>query len=89
MCSRIGSRYLDNEMVKVKTMRHTLFFMAMVFGFQETAFAYIDPGSGSAILSVIIGFFVALGLAVKTYWYKLKSFFLRKNVKDPKQDDQD
>ena len=40
--------------------------------------AYIDPGSGSAIMSAIIGFFVAGGLAIKTYWYKLKSFFVGK-----------
>ena len=39
------------------------------------AFCYIDPGSGSAIMSAIIGFFVALGLVVKTYWYKLKALF--------------
>lgn len=43
------------------------------------AHAYIDPGSGSAILSAIIGFLVAIGLAVKTYWYKLKSLFKRKD----------
>lgn len=41
------------------------------------AMAYIDPGSGSAIMSAIIGLFVAMGLAIKTYWYKLKSFFGR------------
>lgn len=37
--------------------------------------AYIDPGSGSAIMSAVIGIFVAVGLVIKTYWYKLKSFF--------------
>ena len=42
------------------------------------AMAYIDPGSGSAIMSAIIGFFVAIGLAIKTYWYKIKSIFNRK-----------
>lgn len=42
------------------------------------AVAYIDPGSGSAIMSLIIGFFVALGLTVKTYWYKLKALFTRR-----------
>ena len=42
------------------------------------AMAYIDPGSGSAIISAIIGLFVAIGLAIKTYWYKIKSFFKRK-----------
>ena len=39
------------------------------------AMAYIDPGSGSAIMSAVVGFFVAVGLAIKTYWYKLKSLF--------------
>ena len=39
------------------------------------AFAYIDPGSGSAIVSLIIGFFVALGLVARTYWYRLKALF--------------
>ena len=48
------------------------------------AFAYIDPGSGSAIMSAIIGFFVAVAMAVKTYWYKIKGIFTRK-----KNDNQD
>ena len=42
------------------------------------AFSYIDPGSGSAIVSLIIGAFVATGIVVKTYWYKLKALFRRK-----------
>ena len=49
-------------------------------------FAYIDPGSGSAIMSAVIGFFVAIGLAVKTYWYKIKGFFTSKKDKNEKQD---
>ena len=47
---------------------------------QHPVIAYIDPGSGSAIMGAIIGFFVALGLAVKTYWYKLKSIFSPKSA---------
>ena len=46
------------------------------------AYAYIDPGSGSAIVSLIIGFFVALGLMIKTYWYKLKALFTRQTLTD-------
>lgn len=46
-----------------------------LFLFSSSSYAYIDPGSGSAIMSAVIGVFVAAGLAVKTYWYKLKSFF--------------
>ena len=47
--------------------------LAAVFPMQ--AMAYIDPGSGSAIMSAIVGFFVATAMLVKTYWYKIKSFF--------------
>ncbi len=38
-----------------------------------SAHAYIDPGSGSAIMSVIIGFIVAIGVVIKTFWYKIMS----------------
>lgn len=54
-------------------------------------FAYIDPGSGSAIISAIIGVFVAIGIAVKTYWYKIKRFFTGskpEDLKEPVESDQ-
>ncbi|MGI9343839.1 MAG: hypothetical protein ACR2QV_13455 [Gammaproteobacteria bacterium] len=41
------------------------------------AWAYLDPGTGSMIISAIVGLFATVGLAVKTYWYKLKGFFRR------------
>lgn len=47
----------------------------------QPAIAYIDPGSGSAIMSAVIGIFVAIGLAIKTYWYKIKSIFSKKKPK--------
>jgi hypothetical protein len=39
------------------------------------AFAYLDPASGSAIISAIIGLFVAISLVIKSYWYKFKSLY--------------
>ena len=44
--------------------------------------AYIDPGSISAITSAIIGIFVASGLVIKSYWYKIKDFFTKKISKE-------
>ena len=58
--------------MKLKFLLKVLFFSLLLI---ETSYAYIDPGSGSALISVIIGFFAALGITIKTYWYKLKSFF--------------
>ncbi len=37
--------------------------------------AYLDPSTGTMIISAIVGIFASLALAVKTYWYKLKKFF--------------
>ena len=56
-------------------MNKWIVFLTVLFGFSVSAMAYIDPGSGSAIMSAIIGGAMAIGMAVKTYWYKVKSFF--------------
>ncbi len=47
----------------------------LVFSFSSNAHAYIDPGSGSALMSVIIGLLVAIGITIKTFWYKITSIF--------------
>lgn len=52
-----------------------LWSVALLLVSIEPVYAYIDPGSGSAIMSVIIGFFVATGVLIKTFWYKIKSLF--------------
>lgn len=44
-------------------------------GFAQPAFAYLDPSTGSMILSAILGILASLGLALKTYWYRIKNFF--------------
>ncbi len=43
----------------------------------RAALAYLDPSTGSMIISAIVGLFASVALAVKTYWYKLKSLFRR------------
>ncbi len=66
-------------------IRVTLVVFFTLFVLPSPAMAYIDPGSGSAIMSAIIGFLVAVALAVKTYWYKLKAIFTRKSSSENKE----
>lgn len=40
-----------------------------------SALAYLDPTTGSMLISAIVGLFASLVLAIKTYWYRIKSFF--------------
>jgi len=41
----------------------------------SNAYAYIDPGSGSLILQMILGALVGVGIAMKVYWFKIKEKF--------------
>lgn len=49
-------------------------------------FAYLDPGSGSFILQLILGAIVGLLVAVKAYWGRIKSFFTREDGQLPEED---
>ncbi len=40
-----------------------------------TARAYIDPGSGSYVLQIVIAGLVASAFAVKTFWLNIVAFF--------------
>ena len=48
----------------------------------ESAHAYIDPGSGSALITAILGGIGAVGYAVRKYYYKIKRFFGGSRDKD-------
>lgn len=37
--------------------------------------AYLDPGTGSMIISAIIGVFATIALGLKTFWYKIVRIF--------------
>lgn len=56
-------------------MKYSLLLLCCALLVVDPALAYIDPGSGSTIMSVIIGLIVSMGLLVKTFWYKIISFF--------------
>ena len=43
------------------------------------AFAYLDPSTGSMIISAIVGLFASAVLALKTFWYRLKGLFRRRD----------
>ncbi|MDX1556169.1 MAG: hypothetical protein R3212_09095 [Xanthomonadales bacterium] len=39
------------------------------------AWAYLDPGTGSMLLQVILGGVAAIGVGLKLYWHKLQAIF--------------
>lgn len=39
----------------------------------DDAVAYLDPGTGSMLLQVILGGVAAVAVAIKLYWHKLRA----------------
>jgi hypothetical protein len=37
--------------------------------------AYIDPGSGSMLLQMLLGGVAGVAVAVRMYWHRLRGFF--------------
>ena len=55
-------------------------FLAVI---NETAYAYVDPGSGSYMFQLIMGFLLGLIFTVKNYWRSnikeiFKKYFLKR-----------
>jgi len=49
--------------------------------------AYIDPGTGSLIIQMLLAVLVGAGFAIKIFWAKIKTFFSKVFAK--KRDDSD
>ena len=43
------------------------------------AFAYIDPGTGSFFIQMIIASAVGLSVTIRMFWTSIKGFFVRKS----------
>jgi hypothetical protein len=54
--------------------RVTLLAAAAALCFPRYVYAYIDPGTGSYVIQIIIAAVVAVSFMVKLYWLKIKGF---------------
>jgi hypothetical protein len=56
-----------------------MFWVVVLLIFSFDAHAYLDGGTGSMLLQLLLGGFVGVAAIAKLYWYKIKSFFSKKN----------
>ena len=54
---------------------------------QSSAYAYIDPGTGSMLLTALIASIAAAGAAISVYWSKIKTFFSKTKKNDTHPND--
>ena len=53
-----------------------------LFSLLSNAYAYLDPGTGSIILTAIISFFALMLLKIRFFIQKIKDFFKKSNNKE-------
>ena len=67
--------------------RLTLFLAISLLCFVPTADAYLDPGSGSFIIQMIIASVAGAAYALKMYWNRIKAYVRGGSVEqDPDQE---
>ncbi len=60
------------------TLRLTPWVLAValaILSIASPAYAYLDPGTGSMLVSAVIGVAAAVGLALKMFWYRIVGLF--------------
>ncbi|MBQ9268403.1 MAG: hypothetical protein IJ206_02685 [Oscillospiraceae bacterium] len=62
-------------MKRMKLMSRCYFALLMMVLFAAPAFAYLDPGTLSYVISMIAGLFIAGGAAIAIFRRKIKLFF--------------
>ena len=58
-----------------KLILFTVAFLTLHQFFVSSAYAYIDPVTGSAVLTLLAGALAAVAMTLKFYWFKIKTIF--------------
>lgn len=66
----------------------TVAIIALAATAVSDAHAYIDPGTGSALIQGLIAGIALIGVTLRVYWFKIRAFFSpRKQQDDDAQPD--
>lgn len=58
----------------------TTAFLALLVCLPNSAYAYIDPGSGSMFLQLLLAGLAGIGVAAKLYWRRFIGIFRRSST---------
>jgi len=67
----------------LKFLKLILIFVLVPLIFPKTAHAYLDPGSGSYLIQVIVATLAGAGYFFRANWGKVKKMFSKKDQKRP------
>jgi hypothetical protein len=64
--------------------------LLLLSAFTQQVHAYLDPGSGSYLIQIIIASLVGAGFFFKSFWYRITQFFTKspKDTPSPKDNEE-
>lgn len=60
----------------------SFFVFLILIATTRDAMAYLDPGTGSMLLQLLLGGVAGILMVAKLYWKQLRTLFLRKKSKE-------
>lgn len=73
---------------KKKILRAAAIIIVAAFLTPPCALAYVDPGTGSYVIQLLIAAFIGISFSIKIFWKKIVRLFSKKSRPDePKPDD--
>lgn len=67
---------------------HAALFLIALLAWPGSAYAYLDPATGSLIIQTILGAIFAAGLTLKMTWFRIKAALLGQSIEeDPENAD--
>lgn len=85
MCkNRLSIKYLNNKRVGIATKLIGILILLSFFQitFPKRVFAYIDPGTGSYIIQILIATLLGVLFSIKLFWQRIRKFFTNIFSKD-------
>jgi hypothetical protein len=70
---------LETEMFRGSALAEKAIFVLPLLIAADPAFAYIDPGTGAAVTTAILGFFASIAYTFRKYMYRVKDLFAGKS----------
>jgi len=67
-------------------IRLLIAFVSLLSLFPTASHAYLDPGTGSYVLQIIVGIALGAAFAIKAFWVRIKMFFTDLVSKRPRGD---
>lgn len=84
----LDASYAIRRVCEMKALDIALFALVFLSALRidAAAHAYLDPGTGSMLLQLLLGGVAGALVVGKLYWSRMKEFFGGQPVSDPKQD---